>query len=113
MPRLALADVTTCIESAFENYKYSQTGDIPVTIANNHIVNVTCMISGPQFNCGFPGYFMSPNDIGNLRAWCANPGVEGTQSFGFRGIDALHHDSVAVTLTGLTPYMFVFHVYVR
>jgi len=113
MTTLTLQSVQTCIMAAFARYRTGTQGTISVPTAQGN-VNVTCVINGTMFNTGFPGYNMKAADAPGLRAWCVtHPGnISGTNwSFGFRGTDPSHPDSVNVTLINLTPNMFNFHVY--
>ena|SRR5436309_4887404 len=110
MKTLRLDSVKTCISKAYEKYLTSTTGSLTVDTLDGQ-VEVTCAISGSNFNCGFPGYNMEKGQIDSLRAWCVdNPG--NGWSFGFRGTSDSHPDSVNVTLIDKTPKMFNFHVYV-
>lgn len=113
MPTLSLQSVETCIMAAFTQYITSTQGTISVPTAQGN-VNVTCVINGTMFNTGFPGYTMSSADADALRTWCiTHPGGIGGKnwSFGFRGTDPTHPDSINITLINLTPNMFNFHIY--
>jgi hypothetical protein len=110
MPALTLASVETCITAAFQSYATSTTGTITVATPDNGNVDVTCVIVGSQFNTGFPGYTLPAAQSDNLRQWCITHPGNGW-SYGFRGTDPTHPDSVNVTLINYTPKMFNFHVY--
>jgi hypothetical protein len=112
MITLSLTSVETCIMAAFASYTNQLPGTITVPTPDGNI-NVTCVLNQGRFNCGFPGYLMDHNNAPALQAWCVNnPGLIGGRqwSFGFRGTDPTHQNSVNVTLIDFNPLMFNFHV---
>jgi hypothetical protein len=109
MTVLALSSVESCIMAAYGKYLTDSTGTFTVNTGDGD-VQITCAISGTNFNCGFPGYQMPANQSDNLKGWCTTHPGSGW-SFGFRGRDHDHPDSVNVTLINKTPKMFNFHVY--
>lgn len=111
MVQLTLIDAQACILAAYASYLNNLVGNVQVNTSVGP-VNVTCLINQGRFNCGFPGFYIDQNNLAALRAWCINnPGAG--WSFGFRGSDHNHADSVNITLINKTPLMFNFHVYFR
>ena len=108
MIRLPVEAVEACIMAAYYQYLTSTQGPIFVNTCG-YEVEVTCVIRGHQFDCGFPGYDMACGDQDALREWCTTHPGDGW-SFGFRGADERHPNTVNVVLINKTPLMFNFHV---
>lgn len=108
MTTISLPSVETCIMTAYQHWLSRTPGNYIIATTDGN-VGITVVINGSLWNCGFPGFNMAEGDINGLRTWCqTNPG--GGLSFGFRGHDANHPDSVNVILMGENE-MFNFHVY--
>lgn len=110
MAHLTLRSVEECIMAAYGQYVNNAAGDITCDTTDDGPINIQCVINGGRFNCGFAGNQMSYTQINNLRTWCITHPGSGW-SFGFRGTDPDHPDSINITLIDRTHLMFNFHVY--
>lgn len=116
MANLTIQSVQECIMAAYGQYCTSTAGDIVCNTTDNGNITLQCVINNGRFNSGFAGDRMAAIEIDNLRVWCrTHPGMDQGHdwSFGFRGLDNTHPNSINITLIDRTNLMFNFHVYVN
>eukprot|EP01040_Poterioochromonas_malhamensis_P004528 gene4528-4854_t len=106
MRRLSLASVESCITAAYQRFVPRTQGNFNVATANGN-VGVTVVLNNGLWNCGFPGFYLAEGDVNALRNWCINNPGNG-HSFGFRGHDAGHPNTVNIIY--MSDIMFNFHV---
>ncbi|MBW8186315.1 hypothetical protein [Shewanella nanhaiensis] len=114
MATLTRQSVQQCIMASYGQYCISAQGDIVCNTTDDGNVDIQCQIVNTRFNSGFAGDRMRVDEVDNLRVWCqTHPGLENgvDWSFGFRGTDHAHPDSINVTLIDRTNLMFNFHIY--